>query len=152
MKNIFIICFTVVITTTISAQSYRGLQKTISPEERLNAQYCNGLFQSAEGTIIDATSLPEIATFRNVLDWLTGRVAGLQIYRTWNGGRIPVIRGGVPGIFIDEIPVSASTLDIINVNDIAMVKIIRQPFFGGINGGNGAIAIYTKDGSEEEEE
>jgi hypothetical protein len=33
-----------------------------------------------------------------------------------------------------------------------MIKVIRSPFYGGFNGGGGAIAIYTIKGEDEEEE
>ena len=78
-------------------------------------------------------------------------MAGLQIYTTSMSIRIPFIRGNVPGIYLDEMNVSPGLLNAINVNDIAIIKIIKTPFLGGFNGGNGAIAIYTHGGEEEEE-
>jgi hypothetical protein len=62
---------------------------------------------------------------------------------------IPIMRGRIPNIFIDEMQVSASALSTLSVHDIAMVKVIKQPFLGGFNSDGGAIAIYTI--SEEEE-
>jgi hypothetical protein len=37
------------------------------------------------------------------------------------------------------------------VHDIAMIKVMKAPVFGGWGGAGGAIAIYTKDGDEGEE-
>lgn len=114
--------------------------------------YCSGLFKSTDGSIFDIASVPGINAYTNILDWLQGRVAGLQVFTTRIGVSVPYIRGGVPGIFVDEMQVSAGYLESLNINDIAIVKIIKTPFFGGFNSGNGAIAIYTLGGEEEEEE
>ena len=63
---------------------------------------------------------------------------------------MPVIRGAVPGVYVDEILVPLNFLDALNVNDIAIIKIIKTPFLGGFNGAGGAIAIYTIGGEEED--
>ena len=114
--------------------------------------YCSGMFKSTHGTILDVANNTSSKGYLNILDWLQGRVAGLQVYTTKTGILFPVIRGNVPGIYLDEIPVNASFLNSLNINDIAIVKVIKTPFYGGFNGGGGAIAIYTIGGEEEEEE
>ena len=81
---------------------------------------------------------------------MQGRVAGLQIYTSGNGNSYPIIRGNVLGIFVDEMPVQLNFLNFLNMNDIAIFKIIKTPFYGGFNSGGGAIAIYTLGGEEEE--
>ena len=81
---------------------------------------------------------------------MAGRVPGLNVVTSSSGQRVPLIRGAVPAIFLDESPVSPSLLGTINTADIAIVKIIRTPFPAGYNGINGAIAIYTL-GTEEED-
>ncbi len=137
---------------TAAAQSYRGNTYVQSNEEKLNDLYCSGLFNSTHGTIIDISSQTSTNSYLNILDWLTGRVAGLRVYTAVNGNLIPFIRGNVPGIYLDEMLISPGTLNMININDIAIIKIIKTPFFGGFNGGNGAIAIYTLGGEEDEDE
>lgn len=124
--------------------------QTRSQEEKLNEAYCTGLFKSTDGIILDVAG-SNTAGYFSIVDWLNGRVAGLQVYKSRTGKSVPVIRGGVPAVFVDEVQVSPSYVSMINVNDIAIVKIIKTPFYGGFNAGNGAIAIYTI-GSEEEEE
>lgn len=140
------------LSLAVTAQSYKGRQAIQSYEEKLNELYCTGLFKSTDGAILDVGSQTSVRTYFNILDWLEGRVAGLQIYNTSTGIRIPVLRGNIPGIYLDEIAISPGTLNMININDIAIVKIIKTPFFGGFNGGGGAIAIYTFGNEEEEEE
>jgi hypothetical protein len=151
MKKILLIAFATVLTLSATAQSYKGsAQKSI--EEKLNEAYCTGLFKSAHGTIFDMTAANNTFDYLNILDWLEGRVAGLQIYKSRTGTSIPVIRGTVAGVYVDEMPVSLSYLNAISNTDIAMIKIIKSPFMGGFNGAGGAIAIYTLDVEEDEEE
>ncbi len=152
MKKLLIILLTGFFSVTVSAQSYKG-SATRTLEQKLNEEYCTGLFKSTDGTILDVASSNSARSYINILDWLQGRVAGLQVYPSRIGGvSIPVLRGGVPGVYLDEMPITLSHLSMINVNDIAIIKIIKTPFFGGFNGGHGAIAIYTLGGEEDEEE
>ena len=152
MKKILLIAFTLVIVLSVTAQSYKGSIRQHTIEEKLNQEYCTGLFKSTEGTIFDMTVTNNTSGYLNILDWLQGRVAGLQIYQSRNGISIPVIRGTVAGVYVDEMPVSLSYLNAISNADIAMIKIIKSPFMGGFNGAGGAIAIYTLNVEEDEEE
>src|SRR5262245_18593254 len=123
-----------------------------SQAEILNDEYCSGLFKNAEGTIIDVAN-QNVSAYFNILDWLEGRVAGLQVFVTRNGARVPVMRGSVSSIFVDEIRMDPSFLNSLSVHDIAMVKVIKGPFAGAIgNGPGGTIAIYTLKGDDEESE
>ena len=152
MKKLFVIAIISTISIAISAQSYRGASNKQTPEQKLNEEYCTGFFKGADGIILDVASQASASGYLNILDWLNGRVAGLQIYTNKWGVRFPVIRGSVAGIYIDEMPVSASAVNSLNVNDIAIIKVIKTPFYGGFNGAGGDIAIYTLKGEEEEEE
>jgi hypothetical protein len=153
MKKIFLLAFVSVLSFGLFAQRY-SVKKNISPEEKLNNEYCSGLFKSYDGTIIDLQNENESAnSYLNILDWLQGRVAGLQIYHTWYGTPVPFIRNSRASLFVDEIPVDAGFLNSLPVTDIAMIKIIKGPFAGAVgNGGGGTIAIYTIKGDDEEDE
>ena len=149
MKKIFLI-------TGLTVASLIGISQTQvsnkSRSEVLNDEYTTGLFKTAHGTIFDMENENAQAYF-NILDWLEGRVAGLQVFVSRNGARIPVIRGSMATIFVDEMRMDASFLNSISTSDIAMIKVIKGPFAGGVgNSGGGAIAIYTLKGEEEEEE
>lgn len=148
MKNLFFTALLVACNLAVSAQ--KSIADKTS-QEKLNDKYCNGLFKSTDGTILDVASNASAGSYFNILDWLQGRVAGLQLYTLKNGTRIPVIRGQQPGIFVDERQVSTGYLSLLSVSDIAVIKVIKTPFYGGFNSGGGAIAIYTIVAGEDEE-
>lgn len=152
MKKIVLLAFASVVCFTLFSQRYPG-NTNATPEEKLNNEYCTGLFKTHDGTIIDLVNENESAkNYFNILEWLQGRVAGLQIYHTRYGTPIPFIRNTRASIFVDEIPVDAAYLNDLSVADIAMIKIIKQPFVGAVgNGGGGVIAIYTLRGDDEED-
>ncbi|HEV8269820.1 MAG TPA: hypothetical protein VGQ04_00870 [Chitinophagaceae bacterium] len=147
MKKILLIA--TLITTTIVAMAQTRVSSPKSPKEILNNRYASGLFKNAEGTIFDIEN-ENVQSYFNILDWLEGRVAGLQVMVSRNGVRVPVIRGSVATIYVDEMRMDASFLNSLSVNDIGMIKVIKGPFVGAIgNGGGGTIAIYTIRAEEE---
>ena len=150
MKKILLLAafFTTGIVAMAQVRVSRHLK---SPKEILNDQYASGMFKSAEGTVIDVEN-ENVQAYFNILDWLEGRVAGLQVFVSRNGTRVPVIRGSVASIYVDEMRLDAGFLNSLSVNDIAMIKVIKGPFAGAIgNGGGGVIAIYTFRGEDQEE-
>ena len=148
MKNLILSTIFLITSTVLFAQTkYTAL----TPEERLNKTYCSGLFSVPDATYFDFindNATLSANSYFNVLDWLQGRVAGLQIYDV-KGTKLAYIRNMPAAIFVDEIRMDASYLNMLPVMDIAMIKIIKSPFIGAPGAGS-AIAIYTKDGSEEE--
>jgi len=151
MKKMVILMAVIALVSAASAQKYTGTGQD-NTKEILNNKYATGLFKSADGTILDVEN-ENVQAYFNILDWLDGRVAGLQVYTLRTGLRIPVIRGSIVQIYVDEIRTDASFLNALSVNDIAMVKVIKSPFAGAAgNGGGGVIAIYTIRAEEEEEE
>ena len=137
-------------TATLATMAQTRVRDFKSPKEILNDRYTSGLFRNAEGTIFDIEN-ENVQSYINILDWLQGRVAGLQVYVSRNGIRIPLIRGSAASIYVDEMRMDASFLNSLSVNDIGMIKVIKGPFVGAIgNGGGGTIAIYTLRGDEEE--
>ena len=150
MKKILLIA--ALITTTIGAMAQTRRSDPKSPKELLNDKYASGLFKSADGTIFDIEN-ETVGPYLNILDWLEGRVAGLQVFVSGSGVRVPVIRGSVATIFVDEMRMDALFLNALPVNDIAMIKVIKGPFAGAVgNGGGGTIAIYTIRGEEDDDE
>lgn len=149
MKKYIIILLVSMFTTASFAQ--RVGKAPMSREEQLDKKYTSGLFSNVDGTYFDLEN-DDMAigaiSYLNILDWLQGRVAGLQVY-TYRNTRIPFLRNQPAAIFVDEIRVDAGFLSMLPVNDIGMIKIIKSPYFGGWGAAGGAIAIYTKEGDAE---
>ena len=150
MKKILLIILIAITGITVFAQTYRG-QTQVSIEDKLNEKYCTGLFKSAHGTIFDIQNETSVSGYLNILDWLRGRVAGVQIHTYRNGVSVPFIRGNQATIFVDEMQMEPKFLSAIQVSEIAMIKVIKSPFAGSF-GNRSAIAIYTIEPEEEDEE
>lgn len=127
--------------TLLPAVIVKSVAKT--PAQQFNEQYVSGLFRSADERVLSIMDDPTAIGSINILNYLQGRVAGLQISPTggamWRGG--PVI------FFMDEMRVSAQQIASIPMTDIAIVKAYPPPFFGA-PGGGGGVAIYTRRGGE----
>jgi hypothetical protein len=118
-----------------------------SKVQELNDKLSSGMFKSMDENVFDLVNENQDAmSAQNILQWLQGRVAGLQI-QMQNGNYVPIIRGSQVGLYLDEMPVDASAISGLPVSNIAMVKVIKGAFLGGIGGGGGgAVAIYTRRG------
>lgn len=154
MKNLFL-AFTA-FAITITGFNQVRLTPVKSAGERLNEEYCSGLFKTPDANYFDFADNINNASamgYINVLDWLQGRVAGLQVYKYWGNISIPYIRNQRAAVYIDEIPVSPDWASVVPVADIGMIKVIKGPFIGAASqyGNGGAILIYTKHGENEEE-
>jgi hypothetical protein len=122
--------------------------------EELNSRYCSGLFCAIDGTYFDMENDPAAIgapAYFNILDWLQGRVAGLQVLQFRNV-RIPYLRNQPAAIFLDEMRISPDFLNALSVNDIAFIKVMRSPVANFWGAPGGVIAIYTKRGEADEEE
>jgi hypothetical protein len=151
MKRLIFILM--VLAFSIPVFSQKRLAQPKTKEEVLDEKYCSGMFRTLHADYFDLlndNSTASSSAYLNALDWLQGRVAGLQIYTTRNNVRIPFIRNQRAGVFVDEMWVSYDFLNMLPVTDIAMIKIIKGPFLGGFGGGGGAIAIYTIRGDDED--
>ena len=122
--------------------------KTKSPTEVLDEKYTSGLFSGGDAYQFDLLNDPMALSALNIFTYLQGKVAGLQINASSNPPSLQW-RGGTPQIYLDEVPADANMISSVSVSDIAYVKVLRPPFFGGAGGGaNGAIAIYTRRGND----
>ncbi|MDQ2862574.1 MAG: hypothetical protein M3R50_02795 [Bacteroidota bacterium] len=122
--------------------------KTKSATDVLDEKYASGLFSGGDAYQFDLLTDPLALSSLNIFTYLQGKVAGLQINSSSNPPSLQW-RGGTPQIYLDEVPADADMISSIAVSDIAYVKVMRPPFFGGTGGGsNGAIAIYTRRGND----
>jgi len=121
--------------------------KTKTPVQILDEKYTSGLFSGGDNYQFDVLHDNRALGSLNIFNYLQGQVAGLQINTT----SVPPTlqwRGGAPEIFLDEMPADAGMISSIPVSDVAYIKVMRPPFMGSSNGGNGAIAIYTRRGDD----
>jgi hypothetical protein len=152
MKKIALLVYASIFCLITFAQRYSG-KSYQSAQDKLNNEYCSDLFRTHDGIIFDLQNDNESAkAYTNVLEWLQGRVAGLQIYYTRSGTPIPFVRNTRASVFVDEIQVDPSFLHSFPTADIAMIKVIKGPFVGAVgNGGGGTIAVYTLKGDDEDD-
>ncbi|MBL7738868.1 MAG: hypothetical protein JNK14_06580 [Chitinophagaceae bacterium] len=122
-----------------------------SPVQLMDEKYASGLFSGGDGYQFDVVNDPMAGGYMNIFNYLQGKVAGLQVN---TGSNPPSLqwRGGAPQLYLDEVPADASFVSSVSVNDVAYIKVFRPPFMGGFNGGNGAIAIYTRRGDDVKQE
>lgn len=113
----------------------------------LDEKYASGLFSGGDALSFDLTN-DNIPGAFNVLSYLQGKVAGLQI--SGSGPQMSMSwRGGTPSLYLNEMLSNIDMVQSIPITDIAYIKVMRPPFFGSGGGGaDGAIAIYTKKGGD----
>jgi hypothetical protein len=120
--------------------------RTKSLKEKMDEEYTSGFFRGGDGYTFTTEDDPFAKSAQSVLSYLQGKVAGLQI--STNGDGTATWRGSNTSFFLNEITSNIQSLQSINMNDVAMIKVFRPPFFGAMGGGSGgAIAIYTKKGA-----
>jgi len=133
-------------TKTLETVQLRSRQKSL--KEKLDEEYTSGFFRGGDGYTFTTEDDPFAKSAISILSYLQGKVAGLQI--STNGEGSATWRGSATSFFLDEITTDVGRLQSINMNDVAMIKVFRPPFFGGAGGGaGGAIAIYTKKGGSD---
>jgi hypothetical protein len=120
-----------------------------TPEEKMDDEYTSGFFKGGESKTFILSNDPGSNAYLNVLSYLQGKVAGLNI-ETSGSDATATWRGSNTTFFMDEASIEVSTLQSIPMSDVAMIKVFEPPFFGGITGGaGGAIAVYTKKGGSD---
>lgn len=130
--------------TLIEEVKIKAKKKNLT--EELNKKLSSSLYKSMNEVVFDFVNENQsAASFPNILQWLQGRVAGLNI-NFENGVPTPYIRQAKANIYLDEMLMDAGSLSGISASNIAMVKIIKDGSVGMSGSGNGAVLIYTKRG------
>jgi len=118
--------------------------KQKSLKQKLDEQYTSGFFTGDDGYTFTVEDDPFAKSAISVMDYLRGKVAGLQIS---SDGQSATWRGSATSIFLNEMNTDIGMVQNMSMNDVALIKVFRPPFFGAVGGGSGgAIAIYTKKG------
>ena len=126
--------------------------KKATPTEKLNDELSSAMFQSPSETIFDFVNDKLLASGSpDILLWLEGRVAGLQIKR--DGADVDAyIRNKKVDVYLDENKTELELLRGFPIANIAMIKVVRDDFFGGFGNSNGAILVYTRNGNTASEQ
>lgn len=120
-----------------------------SPFQDLEDRYTSGLFKGNWDQAQSFDLTKETVSYTDIFQFLLARVAGLSVTPNQNTYVLSYRNGGSPALFLDEMEVSVDQLTDIPVTDIAYVKFFYPPFLGSAGGGgNGAIAVYTRKGSD----
>lgn len=130
---------------TLASVTVTARQK--SKKELLDEQYATGLFSGGDAYTFDLSDDMSATGAMSVLNYLQGKVAGLQI--TGVGPQAQMSwRGALPQLYLNEMQADLSLVQNLNMSDVAYIKVFRPPFFGSQGGGaGGAIAVYTKKGA-----
>lgn len=146
--------------------------KRKTPLEEMNEKYTRGLFTNDGTKTIDMVNTDEIITQENIFDYLQSRVPGLTVlepnytnasipdpmnpsddpssYRLfYRQGPTASSLGNIPvTLYLDEFETSASVIATIPANQIALVKLFSSFAAAPGGGSGGALAIYTKKGTD----
>jgi hypothetical protein len=122
-----------------------------TPKELLEKEYATGMFSGETGISFDLLADLSASGYPNIMSYLQGKVAGLQIIIDYGIAKA-FWHGSKTDVFVNESLTPMDAVLAISVSEIAYVKTIRPPFIGSVGGGpGGAIAIYTKRGNSERE-
>ncbi|MBL7725853.1 MAG: hypothetical protein JNK27_17070 [Chitinophagaceae bacterium] len=127
-----------------------------SPAEELDEKYTRGMFSGFSQKTIDLVNTEQYISENNIFDYLMSRVPGLDVtndgvdYRVYyrQGPSLSSL-GPIPmTLYLNEIETDANVISTIPATEIALVKVFST-FVGAAGGGaGGAMAIYTKKGSD----
>ena len=120
---------------------------TKSAAQKMDEAYTSGFFSNGDGRVFDVADDPLAHSAISVLDYLLGKIAGLQISTSGTGS--VSWRGSATSLFLNEMTVDVSMIQSVSMSDVALIKVFNPPFFGAAGGGaGGAVAIYTKKGDQ----
>lgn len=131
-------------TKTLTGVTVTAKQKSL--KDKLDEQYTSGLFSGGFARVFTTEDDPFAQSAMSILDYLRGKVAGMQISTDGDGSITR--RGSNTDVFLNEMNVDITMLQSTPMSDVAMIKVFDPPFFGASGGGaGGAVAVYTKKGA-----
>jgi hypothetical protein len=134
-----------VLSKTKVLEEVKIITQKKSLKESIEKEYTSGFFTGGDAYTFVLEEDPTSLASPGVLQYLQGKVAGLQI--STSGGQSATWRGSNTSFFLNEMQADLSMLQSVNMRDVAMIKVFRPPFMGASGGAGGAIAIYTKKGT-----
>ncbi|UTX49830.1 hypothetical protein [Chryseobacterium sp. MA9] len=106
--------------------------------KKLNEELSSPLFRGIDETVYDFINDSPNIVVGDMLRWIQRIGMGLRVPERG----APTLRGQTVNLYVDEMRVDAGHLENLSTSEIAMVKVIKGYFAGGL----GAVAIYTKRG------
>ncbi|WP_376886594.1 TonB-dependent receptor plug domain-containing protein [Belliella marina] len=120
-------------------------------EERAKKMYGEG------DVIIKPDEIGGGQAFMNIFELIQGRVSGVKVNTSMMNPSVVIrgvgsVTGGTQPLYLlDNMPVDAATLMSINPRDVSSIDVFKdaaKAAIFGSQGANGAIAVYTKSGSQ----
>lgn len=125
------------------------------PIDAVNEKYTTGVFRSPGKVNLDNINQPANDKSMNAVDYIKNRIQQIEIQGgiIVNRKNMSLISGQkwAVGVFIDEAPATVLELRLLRADELALVKFYEAGFVGvGSNFPGGALAVYTKDRSNED--
>lgn len=117
--------------------------------EKFKDEYVTPRFSDIMEKEYDCLTNDDILHFPNCIMYLQSKVPNLMLGNDAEGGQALFWRNEkIRAYYIDEIEVDFTQLQILDVNSIAVMKLLPPTLFGpSMNGGNGGVvAVYTRKG------
>lgn len=126
------------------------------PVDVVNDKYSSGVWRSGAKETLDNINEPANDKSLNVVDYIKNSIQQVELQNGQfvNRKNVSLMSGKkwLVGIFIDQAPSSISQLRVMRVQDVALIKFFEAGFVGvGSEFPGGAIAVYTKEKSNEEQ-
>lgn len=133
--------------------------KKRKPVEELNRKYATGLFSSTNMVnIIDLVNTKDVTGALNVFQYIQGRLPGIMVntagnpptYQVYSRKAFSLTGGAIPvPLYLNEVAVDARNLEVIPMNEVAMIKYFQTGFMGNPGvGTTQAIVVYTRKGED----
>ncbi|MEI9945921.1 MAG: hypothetical protein WDN26_17080 [Chitinophagaceae bacterium] len=128
-------------------EAVKVIARTKSPQQKMDEDYTSGFFTGGDSRNFITADDPLAQSAQSVLQYLQGKVAGLQITTNGPTGGSLTWRGSATSLFLNETNADISMIQSISMSDVAMIKVFPPPFYGASGGGaGGAVAVYMKKG------
>lgn len=126
------------------------------PIDAVNETYTTGVFRAPGKVNLDMINDPVNDKSMNAVEYIKNRVQQVELQggRFVNRKNFSLMTGQkwAVGIFLNEMPTDIFQLQIVRAKDLALVKFFEAGFVGvGSGFPGGAIAVYTKEKTKEEE-
>lgn len=140
--------------------------KRVSREDSVSNLYSTALFENSDNTLV----LDEKSNYFNIWQLIRASVSGIEVSGDLNNPTVyftryanlanalgsqddpdaesaPVTSTNGISYYLNEVNVPKDVIDNLSINDVALVKVFKGTSAFILGPGDGAIAVYTKNGS-----